>query len=209
MEAVCDGQRAEWMEQMSERILHDFDAGAWRDVFLGLQHDQIEFQQQHQTLLCARAPGGWDQAEHQGLADHFRGRCETVRGSELLMAFDQPALALHAATVLHKLAAEPGARASLSTAVCTVVRFPWEGRVQTLTLGPERDHAEALVRDACPGSIALCPETYDLLADRLGTQLRDALVVTELDDCRVLAASIILAPSVCTGGSTFTGLGRS
>jgi hypothetical protein len=205
---VSNGGRAEWMELLSDHILRSSTTQTWRQLFLGAGRDAISFRQQEQTLLCGLSQDAWDCGDHEALADHFGGRNEHSAGNDILMAFPSPRAALHTAVILQKLDSHLGVRTALTTGVCTIADFTIDGQRRTVTLGPERERAQDLAAGATTGSIALCPHSYGLLEDRLGKDLRDALVVTEMDSTTVLAASVILPPQAASGASTFTGLGR-
>jgi hypothetical protein len=61
--------------------------------------------------------------------------------------------------------------------------------------------------DAAGGTIALSPDSYAVVREQITREIRDALVMTEVDEGEVTQASILLAPRASAELSTFAGLG--
>lgn len=201
---------AESLETLSQCVLKNWDADAWRDLFLGAAYATIRFQEQPLTLLLADSPlGRMDRTELGVLSRRLQAEAEVCCGADLAMAFRKPALAMRAALVLQRLAPRLKIRTALFTATCTVAGFQLQGAPHQLVIGPEVQQAEEALAGTPPGTIVISAETYPHVADLLAHNVRDAVVATELEDDAVARALVTLTPPRNAFSSTFAGLGRT
>ena len=204
------GARALMLEAFSNRMLRHGDVDAWRRVFLGPAYGSIQFETVQVTIVAADAPlAAISAEERQELADRLGGDMQPSRQVELVLAFDDAAIALRGAVMLQRLSAGRRVRTALTSALCTVASFDAERVGQRVVFGPEVEEAEAALAQAARGTIVLSASTYALLGEGVGDQVRDGVVTTELDQQTVTRACITLAPHASAAMSTFAGLGLS
>jgi hypothetical protein len=200
--------RAALLEVLSERVLRHAGAELWRQLFLGPAFASIRFETRALTVLAADVPlvsgSGADRAL---LAERLAGKLEASRAADIVLAFDEARAALRAAVVLQRLAGHGRVRTALNTASATVACFDLDGVAHCVLLGTAIDHAESALAACSPGTIYLSASSYATLHERIGDEVRDGLVATELDNENVTQASIMLPPQAGSPMSTFAGLG--
>lgn len=196
------------LEALSQRLLRHDGADAWREVFLGPAYRTLRIETLPLALVATDTPiVACSREEARMLAAHLGGELQPSSAADLVFSFDRGASALRAAIVLQRLATSARIRTSMHTAQCTVACFERGGATHRVVVGQEIDQTEGAVRQAAPGTIVISAEAYALVGDRIG-QVQDALVATEVDDEKVMRASITLAPAASAAMSTFAGLGR-
>ena len=197
-------------EVLSQRLLRHCGVSAWREVFLGTASPTLRFAARQYTLLASDAPlADFSGEEARLLAEHLGARLQPSSAVELVLAFEQPVAALHAALVLQRLATGQRVRSALTTAMCTEASYDTADGARRLVIGGAIEAAEAALGQAVPGTLVLCAQSYALLADQIAEHAPDGLLATELEDETVRQASITLAPTASAALSTFAGLGLS
>lgn len=195
-------------EVLSERILRHVGVPAWREAFLGAAASTLRFEARQYTLLASDAPlAFFSEEEARLLAEHLGAQLQPSSSVELVLAFGQPAAALHAALVLQRLGQR--VRGALTTAMCTEACYEASDGPKRLVVGNAIEVAEAALAQAVPGTLVLCAQSYALLAEQIAEHAPDALLATELDNETVRQASLTLAPAASADLSTFAGLGLS
>jgi hypothetical protein len=159
------------------------------------------------TFLCADAPDeGWGAEETAIFANKFGARSLHGHGIDFVLSFTEPATALRAAVVWQRLAAGTRPRVALHTVDCN--EHPIEADAHAPSCVQEAiDLGSRLAMDAAGGTIALSPDSYAVVREQITREIRDALVMTEVDEGEVTQASILLAPRASAELSTFAGLG--
>jgi hypothetical protein len=197
-------------DALSQRMLRHCGVTAWREAFLGAANATLRFEARQYTLLASDAPlAAFSEEEARLLAEHLGGRVQPSEKVDLVLAFAQPAAALHAAMVLQRLATGQRVRSALTTGMCTEAEYETQEGTRRLVVGTGIEAAEASLPQAVPGTIVLCAQSYALLADQISDHAPDGMLATELDDETVRQASITLAPPASAALSTFAGLGLS
>lgn len=200
--------RAALLEALSERILRHSGAELWRQLFLGPAFGTIRFEERELTLLVADVPlVRGNPADRDVLAQRLAGRLEASRAADIVLACDEARAALRAAVVLQRLGGHGRVRTALNTARAVVAFFELDGEAHRFVIGNAIDHAESALAACSPGTIYLSASSYATLHERLGDEVRDGLVATELEDENVTQASIMLPPLAGSPMSTFAGLG--
>jgi hypothetical protein len=207
-ESELAGGRAALLEALSERILRHAGAELWRQLFLGPAFGSIRFETRELTLLAADVPlVRGSQADRALLAERLAGTLEASRAADIVLGFDEARAALRAAVVLQRLAGHGRVRTALNTARAVVAFFELDGELHRVVIGNAIDHAESALAACSPGTIYLSASSYATLHERIGDEVRDGLVATELEDENVTQASIMLPPQAGSPMSTFAGLG--
>jgi hypothetical protein len=200
--------RAGLLEALSERILRHAGVELWRRLFLGPTFGSIRFETRALTVLAADAPLERGSSDDRALlAERLGGTLEISRGADIVLAFDEARAALRAAVVLQRLADQRRVRTALNTATATVACFELDGTSQCLVIGAAIERAESALAACSPGTIYLSAASYATLHERIGDDVRDGLVATELENENVTQASIMLPPQAGSPMSTFAGLG--
>jgi class 3 adenylate cyclase len=122
---------------------------------------------------------------YKGSVDHYAGAAE--------VSFDEPGPCVRMAMDLQRNADGLHLRMGIHTGVCDT----------------GTSLAVQVARTAATGSIAVSPETYELVKDDLHTDSAGCLVMEEFQDSDL--AQVCLTPTPAQGGpdlSTFAGLGR-
>ena len=193
---------------LSQRMLRHCGVSAWREAFLGAASATMRFEARQYTLLAADAPlASFSEEEARLLAEHLGAQLQPSANVDLVLAFVQPAAALHAAMVLQRLATGQRVRCALTTAMYTEACYETQDGTRRLVVGSDLDAAEGALRESVPGTIVLCAQSYALLAEQIADHAPDGLLATELEDEQVRQASITLAPPASAALSTFAGLG--
>lgn len=195
-------------DALSQRMLRHCGVTPWREAFLGASSATLRFEAAQYTLLASDAPlAAFSEEEARLLAEHLGARLQPSATVDLLLAFDQPSAALHAAMVLQRLDAGRRVRCALTTAMCTEACYEAAAGTRRLVVGAPIEAAEASLDQSVPGTIVLCAQSYALLAEQIADHAPDGLLATELEDETVRQASITLAPPASAALSTFAGLG--
>lgn len=194
------------MEEFSQSLLRTQGPEAWKAVFILGEPTGVRLERATMTLVCCDVvEAGWSLGHVARIAAIYGGDCARGRSCDFVLAFDRPEQALRAALSLQQAATAPRARSALVTGVVGQAVFRIEGREQRMTL--EVDAAERAFASAPVGTVGLCARTYALVQDRLVREAGDALVVIEVEDDTVTAASVTVPPRFASVPSTFAGLG--
>ena len=198
------------IDALSQRMMRHGDMEAWRALFLGPRYDSIRFETLQLSMVSADAPqDGITDDERLALALRFDGMMQPSRKVDLILCFQDPAMALKAAMALQRLGGSRKVRTALTTSACNVAFFRGEQGDECLVIGAGIEDAEQALAAAPHGTLSVCGRTYGLLEEGLGQHVQNALVMTEHDEDMVTGASITLAPTQSAALSTFAGLGLS
>ncbi|RYF39067.1 MAG: hypothetical protein EOO25_15820 [Comamonadaceae bacterium] len=193
-------------DALSQRMLRHCGVSAWREAFLGAANATLRFEARQYTLLASDAPlASFSEEEARLLAEHLGAQLQPSANVDLVLAFEQPSAALHAAMVLQRLGHR--VRCALSTAMYTEACYESQDGPRRLVVGTALDAAEGALAQAVPGTIVLCAQSYALLAEQIGEHAPEGMLATEMEDETVRQASITLAPPASAALSTFAGLG--
>jgi class 3 adenylate cyclase len=169
------------------------------DVFHSRHRSALE--QKVETVLYAEAGESrvWNDrerdrfmAEVERLAIRYKGCVDHYVGAAAVF-FDEPGPCVRMAMDLQRNADGLHVRIGIHSGVCDI----------------GTSLAVQVARTAATGSIAVSPETYELVKDDLHTDSAGCLVMEEFQDSDL--AQVCLTPTPSQGGSelsTFAGLGR-
>jgi hypothetical protein len=158
-------QRALWLEDLSDKVLHQLPAAVWKGLFLGAERDSIRFEQRHLTLVHADLGAATDEAArfHQALqrlnARHH-GRLDPYQDGAALASFENPGAAVRMAIELQRAVGSMPLRIGVVSGVCTLAYFRVQGRLWCTPLGAQPERAAAVAASASVGGIVISPETY-------------------------------------------------
>lgn len=154
------------------------------------------------VFMCGDAPDeGWGDDEATIFASKFGARSQQGAGIDFVLSFTEPVKALRAAVVWQRLSGGTLPRLALHMMDCT---DPDQRALQEAI-----DLGSRLAMAAPAGTIALSAVAYAVFGEQITREIRDALVMTEVDEGEVTQASILLAPKASAELSTFAGLGLS
>jgi hypothetical protein len=205
--AVAPGDRAAWLDVLSEELLNHLPVEAWRKLFLGAGFDHIRFTQETLTLVCCEMPAPeWSEVDLRTLAARFGGSLEQC-GAYVVMTFARPRAALEVALLVQRTCTRR-LRSALFSAPCVSATFELEGEKRHLTLGEPPRTARANAENSPPGSVHVCASSWRALGPAaLDRHTHKALVTTEYQGDEVISATITLPPPPRAAMSTFAGLG--
>lgn len=203
---ITDSQWADLLERLSDRLLGGFPIALWRSAFLGRAYDGITFRRVPLTFLCTESLGGeWSEQDVAVLAARHDGRVELC-GAATLLSFADAEQALRVAMLLQHMSGQR-LRIALSGATCDVACFHAEGAERRVALGAAVEAAARSLELATVGTIHVCGDTFRQLEAAIDRHAHQAVLSTEVQDGRVVAAEITLPPPRQAALSTFAGLG--
>lgn len=197
-------------DALSERILRHGDVDVWKRLFLGSAPRSVQYKAEALTLLVADAALAAPEAhEREQLIALLGGESQPSRRVDLLLSYPDPAAAVRAAITLQRLSGSHMLRCKVRTGLFDVARFELDGEKYRLLVGPEIAATEEALSQAARGVVTLSAKTYEMVNEKLSTQLKNAMVATEMQDEIVTLAYIALTPPASAPMSTFAGLGLS
>lgn len=208
-------ERAWLLEALSERMLRHHSSSSWRKLFLDPRRQQdIRLEQGHGFYVCAHlqdrnmATDPNVQSELSLVAASHRGEVDPWPSGDLLMCFQDPALALHAAVDLQQLVGGIRVQVGIATGPRSVAVIDAGGTTLRVSLGHAVDSAARASRMAPAGTIRMEAGMYERLQDQV-RDLPRVVVTTEFDgNGHEEAVSLVMAPRPSEAQSTFAGLGR-
>jgi len=205
------------IEELSEKLARHLSPQIWDRLFHGAELEAIRFEQKQQTLLYAESGsvGGLSErnsdsfaAEVEWLATRHGGTVDRFVDGAAVVFFDEPAACVRMAMDLQRSASELQLRMGIHTGVCDIGRFRAEGEPTSTLIGHEAGLAAKVAATAATGSIAVSPESYELVKDDIRTDTTGCLLMEEFHDSGL--AQVCLTPTPVKGEhtlSTFAGLG--
>lgn len=200
------------IDALSQRVLRHLPASAWRKLFLRPLREVMQFSPVQGTFLCAAAVapvwsnGAVAQRDLEFLARTHGGELDPCPQASALIRFADPEAALAMAIELQQGAGDVRYQVGIAGGECTLATLLLEGTSLPVLVGGTVDRAEAVARQATPGSIRLSPETFAQVEPALA-RVAGCMVATEYDGDTVTATSLTLAPRANAFLSTFAGLG--
>jgi len=200
------------VDALSQRVLRHLPASAWRKLFLRPMRDVMQFVPTHGTLLCAAAlTPAWTSSavavrDLEFLARTHGGEIDPCPQASALVRFADAQDALAMAIELQQGAGDVRYQVGIASGECTLATLLLEGTPLPVLVGGAVDRAEAVARQATPGSIRLAPETFAQVEAALA-RVAGCMVATEYDGDEITATSLTLAPRANAFLSTFAGLG--
>jgi class 3 adenylate cyclase len=162
-------ERALWLEELSDKVLHRLPAVVWKNLFLGPEGDSIRFEQRHLTLvhadLSAESADGTDAVERfhrqlQKLNSRHHGRLDPYQHGAALLTFENPGAAVRFAIELQRAAQGVALRLGIVSGICTLAYFRVQGRLWCTPLGRQTERAAYVAAGASVGGMVISPETY-------------------------------------------------
>ncbi|MBC7603702.1 MAG: hypothetical protein H7255_13715, partial [Ramlibacter sp.] len=146
----------------------------------------------------------WLAAQHEGVHDRFFDAAAVV-------FFEDPTDALRMALELHLAAGEVGLRMGMGTGICDVGFFRHDSIENCTLIGTETRYAARMARHAASGSIAISPETCEVIKDELRAELSNCSVTREFDQDEDISVICVTPPSMRTpqAQSKFESVGLS
>jgi adenylate cyclase len=207
------------IEALSEKLARQLSPQDWERLFHGPDLETIHFEQKVRTVLYAEAVSScnWTESERDSfaaevewLAVRHRGTVDRFVHGGAAISFDEPTSCVRLAMDLQRCAAELHLRMGIHTGICDMGTFRSGHQACCTLIGPETWLAAQVAASAATGSIAIAPDTYALMKDRIEVETAGCLVTEEFDDTAL--AQVCLTPAPVKGGadlSTFAGLGFS
>jgi hypothetical protein len=182
-------------ELLSERLLGDFPADVWREVFVGPGYDSIRFNCGVVTFLAvAGLSAEWTKADLAAVARKHRAHIDCFKPPSTF-AFTEPRYALEMAEMLQRESGH-SLRMALLTAPCTLASFHCDGCQGTLSLGTPASKAAQKASTTSEGSMYVSGETYPLIARAIEGRDSGAVVAKEMHDDVVASAVITFRPAL-------------
>ncbi|MBG9387021.1 response regulator [Caenimonas aquaedulcis] len=211
-------ERSRRIEALSEKLARHLPPQEWQALFHGDGTHGIEFESRQLTVLHAEqgeqrlwnereresfaAEAEWLAMRHGGHVDHF------IDGAAAIW-FDDPAACVKMAMELQRSAQDLHVRMGIHTGVGEIGTFRCGFQVASTLVGPATRMAAQVAATAATGSIAVSPETYELVRDSVEADTSGCLLMEEYFHDSDLA-QVSLTPAPQKGGhalSTFAGLG--
>jgi hypothetical protein len=200
------------VDALSNRVVRSLSPGVWRKLFLRPWQEVMQFAPTQGTLLCAAAQlPSWGTGanvlpELAFLARSHGGELDPCPQATALVRFDDAQAALDMALEMQQMAGDVRFQVGLASGECTLATLQLEGSVLRVLVGGAVDLAEAVTRQATPGTIRLAPETFAQVQDAV-VRIGGCMVTTEFEGGCITATSLTLPPRSNAQLSTFAGLG--
>jgi hypothetical protein len=179
-------------ELLSDRLLSDFPADVWREVFSGAGVESVRFECGVLTFLAvARLSPEWTRAQLASIARRHGGHVESF-GAPATFGFPEARRALELAMQLQRESGHSLGMALL-TAPCTMATFDLDGCQGCLSLGAEAHIAARKASHTPEGSVYVWGETYPLIARVLERQQHGAMIAREVQD-EVITSAMLSFP---------------
>lgn len=198
-------------EALSQRVAREFVPSVWHSLFVA-RTEVPRVRTGTWTVVCAEGTqvGQLSQdavrAALSALASRHDGFVDAGAGSRAFAAFADPGAALRMALKLQRLTLGERVRLGLATGRGGVARFPVQGAIASLLLGPQVARALSLTQRAAAGTVQLCAETYEALAG-FSPELDSCVVMAEYEQDTLTQVALTLPPARDEALSTFAGLG--
>jgi CheY-like chemotaxis protein len=210
--------RARRVEALSEKLSRHLPPEEWQALFHGNGAQSIEFERKPLALLYAEAGEQrfWNDrerdsfaAEVEWLATRHGGNVDRFVDGAAAVYFEDPLACVKMAMDLQRSCQELHVRVGVHTGVCDIGTFRCGFQVASTLIGSCTLMAAKVASTAATGSIAVSPETYELVKDEMQADTAGCLLMEEyFHDSDV--AQVSLTPAPQKGGhamSTFAGLG--
>ena len=200
------------LDALSTRVLHSFAPVAWRKIFLRPHQEVMRWRSVGGTLLCAAAqlpawsPGAGLASELALLAAAHGGELDPCPPATVLVHFEDPFAALEMALEMQQMACEARFQIGLVSGECALATLQLEEREIRTFVGGAVEQAEAVARQAAPGSIRISPETYARVHVAVGS-VASWMLTSEYEGETMTSASLTPPPRPSSALSTFAGLG--
>ncbi len=200
------------LDALSNRVLRTLSPSAWRKLFLRPHHEVMQFTPARGTFLCAAmqvpawSAGASVLSELSFLAATHGGDLDPCPQSTALVRFDDAQAALDMAREMQNMMCDVRFQVGLVSGDCTLAALQLEGLVLRVLVGDTVERAEAVTRQASPGTIRIAPETFALLQEDI-VGMPHWMMTTEYEGDCMTAASLTLPPRANSQLSTFAGLG--
>ena len=206
------------IEALSEKLARRLPPETWQRLFHGAEIEEIRFEQKRQTTLYVEpispammTPMDHDAfvAEVEWLATRHRGTVDRFFDGAAVVFFDEPVDCFHMAMELHHSAGDLRLRMGMRSGVCDIGIFRSDFLESCTLIGQDTRLAAKVAAKACSGSIAISPETYEMVRIEVEDELASCLVMEEFDDENDLALICVTPPPVKGEHmlSSFAGLG--
>ncbi|MBC7604310.1 MAG: response regulator [Ramlibacter sp.] len=208
------------IEALSEKLARRLQPEAWQRLFHSGEVEKIRFEEKGLTTLYIEpvdpvrlqpmdhdaliAEVEWLAAQHEGVHDRFFDAAAVV-------FFEDPSNALRMALELHRAAGEVGLRMGIGTGICEIGFFRHDSIENITLIGTETRYAARMARHAASGSIAISPETCEVVKDELRAELSNCIVAREFDQDEDISLVCVTPPlmRVPQAQSKFAGAGLS
>jgi len=212
--------KAKRVDQLSERLARQLAPRKWQHLFRGPGYGSISFEEKQQTVLYAESPvadfvGSTDRrmlaVEVAALAERFGGGVDRFTDGAALAFFDDPGACVRMAMDLQRSATKLRLRMGVYTDTFTIATFHTDRDYQRTLIGPQPELAAKVAATAATGSIAISPETYELVKAEIDADAGGCLLMEEFQESDLAQVCLTPAPAFRQseyGLSTFAGLGR-
>lgn len=208
-------ERAWLLEALSERMLRHHSSSSWRKLFLDpRRQDDIKLEPGTGIYVCAQlqdrniVADPNVQSELALVAASHRAEVDPWPSGDMLMCFQDPALALDAAVDLQQLVGGIRVQVGIAAGPRSIAVVDAGASTLRVSLGQAVDSAARASRMAPGGTIRMESGMYELLQDEI-RDLSGCVLTTEYDgEGREEAVSLVMAPRPSEAQSTFAGLGR-
>jgi hypothetical protein len=200
------------LDALSMRVLRSFAPEAWRKLFLRPHGEVMGWSSAGGTLLCAAAqlpawsPGAGLTPELAHMATAHGGELDPCPPATVLVRFEDPLAALAMALEMQQMACEARFQIGIACGDCAIATLQMEERELRIFVGGAAEQAEAVARQAAPGSIRFSPETYARVQEAVGS-VASWMLTSEYEGETMTSASLTPPPRPTSALSTFAGLG--
>ncbi|HSH89693.1 MAG TPA: response regulator [Ramlibacter sp.] len=208
--------RARRIEALSEKLSRHLSPEAWQGLFNGPELEAIRFEQKPQTILYAETASmeTWTErdrhafrAEVEWLATRHLGTVDRFVDGPAMVFFEDPSACVRMAMDLHRSASELRLRMGIYTGMCDIGTFRSDFLESCTLIGHETRLAAKVAATAATGSVAVSPETYELIKDDIHSDATGCMVAEEFHDSDLAQVSLTPAPQRGeAANSNFAGL---